>query len=43
MSERTLLLLTRTIKFDAQGNRISDTITNHLTNETYPTPKKAKL
>jgi len=29
-----LLLLTRTIKYDAKGNKISDTITNHLTGET---------
>lgn len=43
MNERTLLLLTRTIKFDAKGNVNSDTITNHLRNETYPTPQKKRL
>jgi len=42
MSERKLLLLTRTIKFDAQGNVVSDTITNHLRGKTYPTPKQKK-
>ena len=43
MNERTLLLLTRTIKFDAKGNVISDTVTNHLRNETYPTPQKKEV
>jgi len=42
-NERTILLLTRTIKYDKyRGNIISDTTTNHLTGETYPTPKKKK-
>jgi DNA-binding Lrp family transcriptional regulator len=40
--DRSLLLLTRTIKYDAKGNVISDTITNHLTKKTYPTPNNRK-
>jgi hypothetical protein len=36
----SLLLLTRTIKYDEKGNVISDTVTNHLTNKIIPTPKK---
>lgn len=46
MSEKerslSLLLLTRTIKYDVEGKITSDTTTNHLTNETYQTPKKRK-
>jgi hypothetical protein len=33
-------LLTRTIKFNKNGRRVSDTITNHITGETYPTSKR---
>lgn len=33
-------ILTRTILRDSKGKTISDIITNHLTGETYPTPRK---
>ena len=36
----SLNLLTRTIRYNKNGRRVSDTITNHLTGETYPTPKR---
>lgn len=33
-------LLTRSIRYDRNGKKISDTITNHISGETYPTPKR---
>lgn len=36
-------LLTRTIKRNKNGRLVSDTITNHITGETYPTPKRKMI
>jgi len=33
-------IISRVIKFDENGKKISDTITNHITGKTYPTPKR---
>jgi len=33
-------ILTRKIRYNKNGRRVSDTITNHMTGETYPTPKR---
>lgn len=37
-----LNLLRRTIRYDHNGKVVSDTITNHITGKTYPTPKRKR-
>lgn len=38
----SLKLLTRTIKYDENGKKISDVIHNHVMGTSYPTPKRKK-